>query len=63
VSSRADVTSSVTFGIVFILIGALVLMNEFDLLSLTWAYVVPIILIAAGISVIVSTQVGSPKSN
>jgi NhaP-type Na+/H+ or K+/H+ antiporter len=55
-NDKPDVTGSITFGVVFILIGALVLMNEFDVLNLSWAYVIPIVLIAAGIAVIVSTQ-------
>jgi hypothetical protein len=59
VSSKADVTGSITFGIVFILIGTLVLLNEYDVLTLTWSYVVPIVLIGAGIAVIVSSQVAS----
>lgn len=55
-SSNADFTGSITFGIVFILIGGLVLLNEFDVISLTWSYLLPIILIAAGIAVIVSSR-------
>ncbi len=60
-TSNADFTGSITFGIVFILIGGLVLLNEFDVISLTWSWVLPIILIAAGIAVIVSSQVGSAR--
>lgn len=58
-NGKPDVTGSITFGIVFILIGSLVLMNEFDILALSWTYVLPIVLIAAGIAVIVSSQVSS----
>jgi uncharacterized membrane protein HdeD (DUF308 family) len=54
---KPDITGSITFGIVFILIGALVLLNEFDVLNLTWAYLIPIVLITAGIAVIVASQV------
>lgn len=57
--SNADVSSSITFGTVFILIGGLVLLNEFDVISLTWTFLVPVVLIAAGIAVIVSSFVPS----
>jgi uncharacterized membrane protein HdeD (DUF308 family) len=56
-NNKPDITGSITFGIVFILIGALVLLNEFDVLNLTWAYLIPIVLITAGIAVIVASQV------
>ncbi len=55
-TSNADVTGNISFGVVFVLIGSLVLLNEFDVLSLTWSYIVPIVLIGAGIAVIVSSQ-------
>ncbi len=58
-SNRADLTSSVTFGTLFIVIGALALLHEFEVLTLTWSYLLPILLIVAGIAVIVSTQVTS----
>jgi hypothetical protein len=56
-NDKPDITGSITFGVIFVLIGALVLMNEFDVVNLTWSYIIPIVLIAAGIAVIVSTQV------
>jgi hypothetical protein len=55
-TSKADVTGSISFGVVFILIGLLVLLNEFDVVSISWSYVLPIVLIGAGIAVIVSSQ-------
>jgi hypothetical protein len=58
VNDQSDVTSSITFGIIFVVIGGLVLLNEFDILTLSWGYIVPIVLIIAGIAVIVSSQVG-----
>jgi hypothetical protein len=51
-----DITANIAFGTVFILIGALVLLNELDIVSLSWAYLVPILLIAAGIVVIISSR-------
>lgn len=60
-SSNADFTGSITFGIVFILIGGLVLLNEFEIISLTWSYLLPIVLIAAGIAVIVSSRFGGSR--
>lgn len=60
-NDKPDITGSITFGVIFILIGALVLMNEFDVINLSWAYAIPIILITAGIAVIVSSQVKSPE--
>jgi ABC-type glycerol-3-phosphate transport system permease component len=56
-NGKPDITGSITFGVIFVLIGALVLMNEFDVINLTWAYLLPIVLITAGIAVIVSSQV------
>ncbi len=61
-NGKPDITGSITFGVVFVLIGSLVLLNEFDVLSLTWAYVIPTLLIAAGIAVIISSQL-SPDRN
>lgn len=61
-NERADVTGSITFGAVFIVIGALVLLNEFDVVSMSWAYLLPIVLIVAGIGVIVSSQLGKGGS-
>jgi uncharacterized membrane protein HdeD (DUF308 family) len=55
-SQKSDVTGSITFGVVFILVGALVLLNEFDVVTITWAYLLPIVLITAGIAVLVSSQ-------
>lgn len=55
-NEKADFTSSVTFGAVFITIGALVLLNEFEILEMSWAYLLPIVLIIAGIGVIVSSR-------
>ena len=60
-TSNADVTGNISFGVVFVLIGSLVLLNEFDVLSLTWSYIVPIVLIGAGIAVIVSSQMSGRK--
>ena len=58
-NNQPDVTGSITYGVVFILIGTLVLLNEYDVISLTWSYMLPIVLIGAGIAVIVSSQVRS----
>ncbi|TVR68750.1 MAG: hypothetical protein EA415_15840 [Sphaerobacteraceae bacterium] len=60
-TSNADVTGNISFGVVFVLIGSLVLLNEFDVLSLTWSFIVPIVLIGAGIAVIVSSQMSGRK--
>lgn len=61
-TSNADVTGSISFGVVFVLIGSLVLLNEFDILSISWSYIVPIVLIGAGIAVIVSSQIGDRQT-
>lgn len=56
-TQRSDITGNLTFGVVFILIGALVLLHELDVLTLSWRYVLPLVLIIAGIAVIISSQV------
>jgi hypothetical protein len=58
-SSENDVTASLTFGVIFITIGILVVLNELDVLTLRWAYILPITLILAGLAVIISTQVNA----
>jgi hypothetical protein len=58
-SSQSDITTSLTFGVIFITLGVLVVLHELDVLTLRWAYILPIMLILAGIAVIISTQVNA----
>jgi hypothetical protein len=58
-SSQSDITASLTFGVIFITLGVLVVLHELDVLTLRWAYILPIMLILAGIAVIISTQVNA----
>lgn len=61
-NQKADVTGNITFGAVFIAIGGLVLLKEFEILEVSWAYLLPIVLIAAGLGVIVSSQIGNKEN-
>ncbi len=58
-TNTTDVTSSLTFGLVFVTIGLLALLNELDVMSFSWRYVVPIVLIVAGLAVIVSSRINA----
>lgn len=52
-----SVAESITFGAVFIAIGVMGILDEMDIVSLSWLYVLPVVLIIAGVALIISTQV------
>jgi hypothetical protein len=60
--SKADITGSITFGLVFIALGLMALLNELGILTLSWRHVLPVVLIVAGIAVIISTQIKSDNA-
>lgn len=61
-SENRDVTGSISFGLIFIAIGVLALLQELGVVTLAWQYVLPVILIVAGIAVIVSSQLNARRS-
>jgi hypothetical protein len=50
------------FGVGFLLAGAALLLQELDLLTLRWSFVLPLIVIAAGAAVLLSGVVGAHRS-
>jgi hypothetical protein len=60
--SKADITGSITFGLVFIAIGLMALLHEFDVYTFSWRHVLPVVLIVAGVAVVISTQIKPDSS-
>jgi hypothetical protein len=50
------------FGAAFLLAGIALLLQEIDLLTLRWSYVLPFILITAGAVVVFSGLIGAHRS-
>lgn len=50
------------FGVAFLLTGAALLLQEFDLLSLRWSFVLAIVVITAGVAVVLSGVMGARRS-
>src|SRR6188508_44772 len=42
------------FGVAFLLVGCALLLQELDLLTLRWSFVLPLIVITAGVAVVLS---------
>ena len=50
------------FGVGFLLAGAALLLQELDLLTLRWSFVLPLIVITVGVAVVLSGVVGAHRS-
>ncbi len=50
------------FGVGFLLSGSALLLQELDLLTLRWSFVLPLIVITVGVSVVLSGVVGAHRS-
>jgi hypothetical protein len=50
------------FGVGFLLAGTALLLQELDLLTLRWSFVLPLIVITAGVAVVLSGLVGAHRS-
>lgn len=54
--------AAVGFGVGFLLAALALLLQEFDLLSLQWSVVLPLILMAVGLVVVLSAFVGAHRT-
>lgn len=50
------------FGVAFLLAGIALLLQELDLLALRWSFVLPLIVITAGLVVVFSGLIGAHRS-
>lgn len=50
------------FGVGFILGGIALLLQEFDMLTLRWSYVLPVVLVATGLVVLLTGLVGAHRA-
>lgn len=50
------------FGVAFVLAGTALLLQELDMFTLRWSFVLPLIVIAAGVAVIFSGLMGAHRS-
>lgn len=54
--------SAAGFGVVFVLAGVALLLQELGVLTLVWSFVLPLIVIAAGLVVLVSGLFGAHRA-
>lgn len=50
------------FGVAFVLAGTALLLQELDMFTLRWSFVLPLIVIAAGVAVVFSGLMGAHRS-
>ena len=55
--------SAVGFGVAYLLAGTALLLQELDLLTLNWSYLLPLILITVGAAVLISGLLGAHRSS
>jgi len=63
--NRADhgAASALGFGVAYLLAGTALLLQELDVLTLNWSYLLPLILITVGAAVLISGLLGARRSS
>ena len=61
-SQGTGAAAAAGFGVGFLLAGAALMLQELDLLTLRWSFVLPLIVITAGVAVVLSGVVGAHRS-
>lgn len=62
--NRADhgAATAAGFGVAYLLAGTALLLQELDLLTLNWSYLLPLILLTVGATVLISGLLGAHRS-
>jgi len=61
-SANHGAATALGFGIAYLLAGTALLLQELDLLTLNWSYLLPLILITVGAAVLISGFLGARRS-
>ena len=61
-SANHGASSALGFGVAYLLAGTALLLQELDLLTLNWSYLLPLILITVGAAVLISGLLGAHRA-